>query len=64
MNRYNPTEGDLLIENRNGREAAHIVTDVDRPEVSFERPDGVQVTKLITELRRDLLRGTYSVQEA
>ncbi|UTF56018.1 hypothetical protein [Natronosalvus rutilus] len=61
MRRYNPTEGDLLIETVYGRKRTHVITDVDAGSVTYERPDGVQVTALATALRRDLTRGRFAV---
>lgn len=62
MNRYTPTTNDRLIETVDGRRRAHRITDVDGPDVTYERPDGVAVTTLISSLRQDLRRGRFAVK--
>ena len=64
MTRYTPTTNDRLIETIAGRRNTHTVTDVDGPEVTYERPDGTTVTTMLTTLRRDLHRGRFAVEEA
>ena len=58
-NRYEPAAGDQLVDSR-GRRGE--VLDVQGTEVVYERPQGGTVRTLVTSLRRDLLRGTYTVE--